>query len=401
MSLEEKEQIIDNRYLIINKIGDGGFATVYKAWDNMLRKFVAIKKIHKEYSDDAKFVDMFQKEAVNTAKIEHENVVRVINFIKDESGFYIIMDYVGGVDLKYLIDKCKKEAVKIPYDLSLYIILEGIKGLDSAHTIKDEITGELLNIVHCDISPGNIMLYFDGRIKLTDFGIARCGESHIKASEKGKLSGKISYMSPEQARGDDIDRRSDLFGCGIIIYELLTGEKAFIGDTELDILQKVKAVDINFKKLKDVWVSDDIQRISRKALQKSPDKRYQNASEMFTEIKRYLNKGKTKEEQKKAYIQFITENLKDEIKPEEKIPEDSRVEKVSRPGLPSNSISIAPGPVEAIAEGKEKTEESTEEALKPSGTSDESESQPQESVEEESKQEKTQEGKEEEKEKEK
>src|SRR3989339_422386 len=153
---------IDNRYLIIKQVGSGGFATVYRAWDTTLQKFVAIKKIHDEFTSDAKFADMFKKEALNTAKLEHENIVRVINFIKDDAGkLYIIMDYVNGVNLSYFLKKCKDTGVSVPVEFSLFLISEVIKALDYAHSVKDELTGKQLNMVHRDISPANIMLYYD------------------------------------------------------------------------------------------------------------------------------------------------------------------------------------------------------------------------------------------------
>ncbi|MFH1415160.1 MAG: serine/threonine-protein kinase [Elusimicrobiota bacterium] len=309
--------IINNQYLVIRKIGTGGFATVYRAWDSMLQKIVAIKKIHREFSSNAKYVDMFRKEAINTAKLEHENIVRVVNFVKDqEGGFYIVMDYVKGVDLEYLIEKCKRNIVNIPVDIALFITSEVLKALDYAHAIRDELTDRPLNITHRDISPGNVMLYFDSRIKLTDFGIAKVGEeSNIaQRSEKGKLKGKISYMSPEQADGKtDLDPRSDLFSCGIILYEVLTGEKAFDGEVDVDTWQKVRKANIDFKKLKEKKIPDEIQKILKKVLQRSPDRRYQNAAEMFIEIKRYLSKKGTTEELMKDYKSFIQDLMAIEI----------------------------------------------------------------------------------------
>ena len=308
--------IINNRYCVISELGVGGFAIVYKAWDNMLQKFVAIKKIHEEYSKDAQFVDLFRTEAVNTAKLEHENIVRVINFIKDDDGsFYMVMDLVNGVDMEYLIEKCRKSVVKLPVHLILYIISEVVKALDYAHTVKDEITGLPLNIVHRDISPGNIMLYFDGRIKLADFGIAKAGDKMIKDSKKGKLKGKIAYMSPEQARGEiNIDGRSDLFSCGLVAIEAITLEKVFLGDTEFDIWQKVKNAEVNFQKLKEQNISEEMLFLLMKILQKSADNRYKNAAEMFLGIKRILIKKGKAEEIKSEYVKFISILLDDEIK---------------------------------------------------------------------------------------
>ncbi len=314
--MEKFRKIINNQYLIIRKISEGGFATVYRAWDCMLEKIVAVKRIHQEYSKDAKYVDMFRDEAINTAKLEHENIVRVVNFIKEkDGGFYIVMDYVRGIDLEYLIEKCRTNSVKIPCDVSLYIISEVIKALDYAHNIREELTDRLLNIIHRDISPGNVMLYFDGKVKLTDFGIAKVGQQQNRAAKKEKLRGKIAYMSPEQAEANThLDGRSDLFSCGVILYELLTGEKAFSGGNELEIWQKVRKANIDFKKLKDNNIPEDIQRILKTILQRSRGKRYQSAAEMYLEMKRYLHRKSASEELIRKYKSFLESMTSDEIK---------------------------------------------------------------------------------------
>ncbi|MBN2407721.1 MAG: PEGA domain-containing protein [Elusimicrobia bacterium] len=346
--------LVDNRYLLIKEVGIGGFATVYRAWDTTLQKFVAIKKIHEQYSNNAKLADMFRAEALNTAKLEHENIVRVINFIKDQSGnLYIIFEYVNGVTLSYFIEKCRRNNVNIPHDFTLYVISEVVKALDYAHSVKDELSGKPLNIVHRDISPANIMIYYDGRIKLTDFGIAKAGDTHVSVSEKGKLGGKISYMSPEQARGDlDIDIRSDLFSAAIIIYEMLTGQKAFEADSEAETLQRVKTASYDAAKLKKLQISKEIQEIIKKALQKSPDKRYQTTIEMFIEIKKYLSKTATTYELGKKYTNFIRDFLKTEAKAADKEKEDDLKKIFEGPGAAADpkpsavtgSVKSAPAP---------------------------------------------------------
>ncbi len=315
--------IINNQYLIIREIGVGRFATVYKAWDSVLQRVVAIKKFHKEYFNNAKYVDMFRKVIINIAKLEHENIVRVVNFIKGDNEFYIVMDYVKGVNLEYLLNKCRKSSIKIPIDIGLYIILEVLKALDYAHSVKDELTGSLLDIVHRDMSPGNVMLYFDGRIKLTDFGITRIDQQYTKKIQKDK----ITYISPEQAEIKiNIDARSDLYSSGIILYEILTGEKAFEGDTELDIWRKVRRVNVDFEKLVKYEIPDEIQKILKKILQKSPEERYQSAAEMYLEIKRYLKRCNI-EELKRQYRSFLAQQVDREIEEMKKEMEgDSKID---------------------------------------------------------------------------
>ncbi|MBN2407076.1 MAG: serine/threonine protein kinase [Elusimicrobia bacterium] len=307
--------IINNQYVVIRKIGSGGFATVYKAWDNMLHKTVAIKKIHTEYSNDSKYVDMFRKEATNTAKLEHENIVRVVNFRYEEGGFYMVMDYVKGMDLEHLLKRCIRDSTVIPLEISLYIFAEILKALDYAHNVEDEFTGRNLGIIHRDLSPGNIMLYFDGRIKLTDFGIARVGtrENRERRSHKEKLKGKISYMSPEQAQLKDIDARSDLFSCGIVLYELLSGKRAFKGTDDFRIWQEVRKANIDLGRLGGD-VPKEIKKIVIKLLRKSPEKRYKTASQVFIDLKRYLGKKGTTEASVEKYTRFIRHSFSREIK---------------------------------------------------------------------------------------
>ncbi len=331
----KEERIINNQYLIIREIGAGGFATVYKAWDSVLQRVVTIKKIHEEYSNDAKYMDMFHREVINTVKLEHENIVKVVNFIKDDNEFYVVIDYVKGVDLGYLLNKCHKNSIKIPIDIGLYIILEVLKALDYAHTIKNGYTDKPLNIVHKNISPGNVMLYFDGRIKLADFGIT------------GKKE-KISYMSPEQAEvKTDIDARSDLFSLGVILYEILTGEKVFWGDTELDIWRKVRHADVDFEKLQKYEISNEIQEIFKKILQKLPEERYQSAAEVYLEIKRYLSKKCNIEELIGQYKSFLAEQTDKEVKAME---EEMEIDSKLIPLEPVEKLTEPPGKVEEAEE---------------------------------------------------
>ncbi len=312
----KKEWIINNQYSVVELIGTGDIATVYKAWDSVLKKFVAVKKIHKKYSSNKDYMEAFNKYAVNAAKLEHENIVRLINYIKDDSGnLYVVMDYIKGVSLDYFIEKCKRDSIEIPVEISLYIISEIIKALDYAHTVRDEVTEEILNIIHRNIYPGNIILYFDGRIRLADFAIAGEIEQRIKTTERESLGEKISYMSPEQIEGENnIDKRSDIFSCGAVMYEILTGQKAIVGNTDLDIWQKVLNVNIDFSKLNAGQLSPEIQSIVKKTLQKSPEKRYKNSAEMFLDIKRYLNNVAPTMELTEQYKDFIKDLLQNEIR---------------------------------------------------------------------------------------
>ncbi len=322
--MNERKTTIDNKYVIDRLIGVGGVASVYKAWDTMLHKFVAVKKVHEKFSKDARFVDMFRNEAINTAKLEHENIVRVVNFIKEDNDFYMVMDFVNGVDLEYLLNKCRKNKIKIPSHISVYIIGEVIKALDYAHNLKDENTGERLALVHRDISPGNIMLHYDGRIKLTDFGIAKAGEA---APEDDKIKGKISYMSSEQARCKEVDGRSDLFCCGLVLYEMLTGTKPYKGSSDMEIWKKAKDAKVDLKKLQAKGVDDDLISVLKRLLKKDPGARHQSAAELFIDFKRYLSRSGSTSEMSEKYRKFIGSLLKEEITAaEEEAKEKSKID---------------------------------------------------------------------------
>ncbi len=302
--------IINNQYIVIREIGAGDFSSVFKAWDSMLQKIVVIKKINKECSSDSEYVSMFRKEAVNSAKLEHKNIVRVVNFVKEEGYYYIIMDYVKGISLEILLEKCHKNSLEIPLRMSLYIISEIAEALKYAHSMRDELTGRSLNIIHRHISPGNIMLFFDGKIKLADFGIATSGVQH----QKEKLKGRVSYMSPEQAEmTKNVDVRSDIFSCGAVLFEMLTKQKPFSGNTDVDIWRKVRVADVDMQKLIDSEIPEEVQGIIHKALKKASKERYQNALEMIFEIRRYLKKGSNIDELEGKYKVFVKNIMKEEI----------------------------------------------------------------------------------------
>ncbi len=311
--MSKEKKVIDNKYVIDRLIGVGGVASVYKAWDTMLNKFVAVKKIHEKYSLDARFVDMFREEAVNTAKLEHENIVRVLSFIREGPDYYMIMDFVNGTDLEYLIRKCDKKNIDLTPEISVYIICEVLKALEYAHNLK---SGGSAGMVHRDISPGNVMIYYDGRIKLADFGIAKAGETEMDEDEK--FMGKVSYMSPEQARCKSVDRRADLFCCGLVLYELLSGEKAYPGKPGLDTWKRAKTARVDFKKLLHKKVSGELMEVLKKTLDPEPGKRYQSAAEMFIDLKKYLSRRVSSADISKQFSNLLGKALKEEITAAEK-----------------------------------------------------------------------------------
>lgn len=323
------QKIIDNRYRIIKQIGEGGFATVYKAWASNLERFVAVKKINESYSKEAKFLDMFRTEAVNTAKLDNQNIVRVIDFLRtSENIYYIIMEYVHGKDLRYLLQQCRKKNMRIPFGLCLYVICETLKALEYAYNLTDEIERKPLQIVHRDISPGNIMIYYDGRVKLTDFGIAQVSSKFGKKTEKGLLRGKVSYMSPEQANANPtIDNRSDIFSIGIVLYEILTGKRLLDGKSDYEIWTLAKKAKVNLALVeKAAHIPAPIKAILQKALKRNPEERYATANEMIRDIMNFF--GDSYHIQSEGLKEFLMRCLPDDIAEDditESIPEEETV----------------------------------------------------------------------------
>ncbi|MFA5858324.1 MAG: serine/threonine-protein kinase [Elusimicrobiota bacterium] len=286
-------KIVSNRYVILEQIGEpGGFGTVYKAWARHLEKFVALKKLHTHLARSTALIEMFHSEAVNTAKLEHENIVRVIDYFQtEEKEWYIVMEYVRGCDLQYLKEKIENEI--LPKEIGVYIISQILKAEDYAHARIDDLTGQPLGIVHRDISPANIMMYYDGKVKLADFGIAKVLSTTSTGPSYGKregLRGKFSYMSPEQANNNpNLTAQSDIFSTGLVLYEVLTGKKAYGTNGETEAWTRASQGNIDFKLLDEMQIPEEVIEALHRALQIDLTLRYENAKEMFVDLLRWLH----------------------------------------------------------------------------------------------------------------
>lgn len=285
---EEKYEF--GNYDILGLIARGGMAEIYKAKKKGVKgfeKIIAIKKILSGYGEDDKYIEMFVDEAKIAAELSHPNIVQIYDLGKKDDFYFIAMEYVHGKDLRLLIQRLSELNTRIPEELAVYLILKVLEALSYAHHAKDS-QGNNLEIVHRDISPPNILLSFGGDVKLTDFGVSK---ARIKMHQtvSGALKGKLLYMSPEQARGErDIDSRSDLYSVGVILYELITGEKLFIDTSEILILKRVQE---GFVKRPSEIVGDvdpKLEKIILKTLAKNRWERYQSASEIITELENYL-----------------------------------------------------------------------------------------------------------------
>jgi len=221
------------------RVAVGGMAEIFRAKKKGAEGFekeLVIKRILPHYSEDEAFVTMFKDEAKIAANLNHANIVQIYEFDQCEGSFYIAMEYIEGKDLKRILDAGRKRKKPVLAAEAVYVIAQVADALHYAHTRAWE--GQKLNIVHRDVSPHNIMVSFDGDVKLMDFGIAKAAARSTK-TQAGTVKGKCAYMSPEQARGLDLDGRSDLFSLGICLWEMLTAQRLFTGDTEFEILSKV------------------------------------------------------------------------------------------------------------------------------------------------------------------
>ncbi len=273
------------QYELMETIATGGMAEVYKARMQGVegfQKIVAIKRILPHLTDNDEFVTMFIDEAKLAAQLQHPNIIHIYDLGKIERSYYIAMEYIDGKDLRSLLRLLEEKQTRIPLGLALYIGARLAAALDYAHR-KHDLQGRAMALVHRDVSPQNVLISFDGDIKLCDFGIAKAASkaSHTRA---GALKGKLQYMSPEQAWGKDIDNRSDIFSLGLVLYEMVTGRKAFAGDSELSILEQVRSPRLTLPRDVDPSIPPEVERVLLKALKENRDDRYQTAADLAGDL---------------------------------------------------------------------------------------------------------------------
>ncbi len=269
------------RYLLTQRLATGGMAEIYLAKFLGVAGFerdLVIKKVLPHWSLDRDFTAMLIDEAKINVQLNHPNIVQIYELGRERDVYYIAMEYVEGMDLRKLLQSLPSHE-RIPLDITLFLITEILSGLGYAHQ-KCGPRGESLQIVHRDISPQNILLSFDGAVKITDFGIAKATlQSHETMT--GVLKGKCAYMSPEQADQRRLDHRSDLFAVGIVLYELVTGERLFGGRGDLDTLDRVRRAQVSFSKPLENIVPIELRQIILKSLAKKPEERFPDATAYY------------------------------------------------------------------------------------------------------------------------
>jgi serine/threonine-protein kinase len=269
----------------------GGMAEVYLARSigaGGVGKFVAVKRILPQFSEQTEFVDMFKDEASIAINLQHSNIVTITEFGMEKNQFFIVMDFVNGRNLKQILNKVKTANTGLGIEHIVYIAKEIAAGLDHAHRCLNPATAKPLNIIHRDMSPHNVMLSFEGEIKVVDFGIAKA-ETQIESTRAGTLKGKFGYMSPEQADAQEVDQRTDIFSLGIILWELLANDRLFLGKNEIEILRKIKECNIQPLRKLNANVPPELEKIVSKALAKDRNLRYRNAEDFHRDLHRFLN----------------------------------------------------------------------------------------------------------------
>lgn len=276
------------KYLLLEKLAVGGMAEIYKAKTygaEGFEKLLAIKRILPHAAEDKEFITMLIDEAKLSVVLSHANVVQVFDLGKAGSDYFISMEFIHGVNLRDILYRLRERDKKLPMELSVYIASEVCKGLDYAHR-KTDSNNQPLGIVHRDISPQNILISYEGEVKIVDFGIAKAA-MNISHTMAGILKGKIAYMSPEQAMGKAVDGRTDIFSLGIILYESLTGKKLFTGESQFEVLKKIRTSRIDVAKLPPSTPAP-LKTILAKALAYNVEDRYPSASDMQIALTKYL-----------------------------------------------------------------------------------------------------------------
>ena len=277
-------------YRLLERVAVGGMAEVFRAKRRGVEGFekvVAVKRILSHLSDNKEFVDMFIDEAKMVAGLTHPNIVQIFDLGRIDRSYYIAMEYVHGRDLRTILRRARERGVTVPLELGAFVVSRVCAALEYAHRKRDE-GGQPMLLVHRDISPQNILLSFEGDVKLTDFGIAKAA-SKASITDKGALRGKLLYMSPEQAWGKAMDRRSDIFSVGIVFYEMLTGRKPFLGNSEMSILETVRECHVTPPTTLNPRIPEKLERVAMKALERDPEVRYQDAGEMHRDLERLLH----------------------------------------------------------------------------------------------------------------
>ena len=318
----QKGQLINDRYEILKSIGEGGMANVYLANDNILNRKVAVKILRGDLSNDEKFIRRFQREAIAASSLSHPNIVEMYDVGEDNGNYYIVMEYIEGITLKQFLKK--RGSLTIPEAID--VMLQLTDGIACAHDSY---------IIHRDLKPQNIMIKDDGKIKITDFGIAMALNG-TQVTQTNSVMGSVHYLPPEQASGKGSSTKSDIYSIGILFYELLTGKLPFRGDNAVEIaLKHMKNPFPSIRKIKPE-IPQSLENVLLKATAKNPNNRYDNVKEMHDDIKTCMDE-KRKNEPKVVYkypehdpdekSNFQEEKVRETVKENNDVPKKKKKKK--------------------------------------------------------------------------
>jgi serine/threonine protein kinase len=276
-------------YRLIEQLAVGGMAEIYLAQTRGIggfEKFLALKVIHPNFAEDEHFIKMLVDEAKIAVQLQHVNIAQIFDLGRIGNTYFIAMEFVDGCDLFHALKRSSDDDVTVPIELGAYIAQEVCAALDYAHNKKDDF-GRPLGIIHRDISPQNVLLSYAGEVKLVDFGIAKATQRRQQTAA-GVIKGKYYYMSPEQAWGDPIDQRTDIFSTGILLYEMLVGQMLYLEEDMTILLDKVRKADIPPPSTLRRDVPRDLEAIVMRALARRPDQRFASAHELGMALERFL-----------------------------------------------------------------------------------------------------------------
>lgn len=310
---QEKFERFGN-YILLEKLAAGGMAEIYlskKLAAEGLQKFVAVKRILSQHSASEDFIRMFKDEAKIAVNLSHSNVVGIYDFGVENKQLYLVMEYVEGKNLRQILNRLKQLNKRFSISHIVYATKNIAAGLDHAHRLIDATTGEPLNIIHRDMSPQNVMVSFEGEVKIIDFGIAK-STTQQENTRVGTLKGKFGYMSPEQVDGLEVDARTDIFAIGIMLWEMLSEQRLFLSNNEMTTLRKIRDCKIPSLRQIDPNIPIELEKIVNKALTRNKTQRYQTAAEVQKDLQSFLNRYNP-DFSSQDFSEFIKETYAEEI----------------------------------------------------------------------------------------
>lgn len=277
-----------DRYVLLERIGVGGMAEVFRASARGAEGFerpIAIKRILPSLASDEDFVRMFVDEAKIAVQLQHPNIVQIFDLGRDGDEYFIAMELVHGKDLRAILDRVSSEGRTVPLAVALHIAMKVCEALHHAHCAVSH-GGRSLCVVHRDVTPQNVLVSYDGEVKVTDFGLAKAA-GRATQTQAGVVKGKLAYMAPEAFAGLAVDHRSDVFGVGILLWEMLSGRRLFLGASDLETIEKARLAIVPPLRSADPSIPAEVERIVRTALARDREQRYQTAEALHDELEAF------------------------------------------------------------------------------------------------------------------